>query len=126
LAEKLQHFHLFVTGVETLLYGSITQCVLDGVFMSEKPFDAEACPPMLHATASNGLLDMVMNVENAPSNRPLKVRLHSRFWSRFRARDGADLQSDALLCQIDAKLHRTINLAQSRAQSRAQKLEQKT
>jgi hypothetical protein len=33
---------------------------------------------------------------------------------------------DALLCQIDAKLHRTINLAQSRARSRARKREQKT
>jgi hypothetical protein len=41
-------------------------------------------------------------------------------------RDGADLQMDALLCQIDAKLHRTINLAQSRARSRARKREQKT
>jgi hypothetical protein len=46
------------------------------------------------------------------------------FWSRFRACDGADLQMDPLLCQIDAKLHRTINLAQSRARSRAQKREQ--
>jgi hypothetical protein len=33
---------------------------------------------------------------------------------------------DALLCQIDAKLHRTINLAQTRARSGAQKREQKT
>jgi hypothetical protein len=33
------------------------------------------------------------------------------FWSRFRARDSADLQMDALLCLIDAKLHRTIDLA---------------
>jgi hypothetical protein len=41
-----------------------------------------------------------------------------------------DLQMDALLCQIDAKLstklHRTIKLAQSRARSRARKREQKT
>jgi hypothetical protein len=48
------------------------------------------------------------------------------FWSRSRARDGADLQMDALLCQINAKLRRTINLAQSRARSRARKSEQKT
>jgi hypothetical protein len=33
------------------------------------------------------------------------------FWSRFRARNGVDLQMDALLC---AKLHRAINVAQSR------------
>jgi hypothetical protein len=38
----------------------------------------------------------------------------------------ADLQMDALLCQIDAKLNRTINLAQSRVRSRARKCEQKT
>jgi hypothetical protein len=48
------------------------------------------------------------------------------FWSRFRARDGANLQMDALLRQIDAKLHRMINLAQSRARSRARKREQNT
>jgi hypothetical protein len=30
------------------------------------------------------------------------------------------------LCQFDAKLHHTINLAQSRARSRARKREQKT
>jgi hypothetical protein len=56
----------------------------------------------------------------------LKGRLHSRFLVAFRARDGVDLQMDALLCQIDAKLHRTINLAQSRARSRAGKRDQKT
>jgi hypothetical protein len=43
--------------------GSITRCVLDGVFMSDKPFVAEACPPMLHASASNGLSDIETHIE---------------------------------------------------------------
>jgi hypothetical protein len=40
--------------------------------MYDKPFVAEACPPMSHASASNGLSDIETHIENAPSNRPLK------------------------------------------------------
>jgi hypothetical protein len=42
------------------------------VSMSDKPFVAEACPPMSHASASNGLLDIETHIENAPCNRPFK------------------------------------------------------
>jgi hypothetical protein len=52
------------------LKGSITWCVLDGVFISDKPFVAEACPPMSHASASNGLSDIDTHIKNAPCNRP--------------------------------------------------------
>jgi hypothetical protein len=34
--------------------------------MSDKPFVAEACPPMSHASASNGLSDIKTHIENAP------------------------------------------------------------
>jgi hypothetical protein len=37
------------------LHGAFSMCV----FMSDKPFVAEACQPMSHAAASNGLSDMV-------------------------------------------------------------------
>jgi hypothetical protein len=39
--------------------------------MSDKPVAAKACPPMLHASASNGLSDIKTHIENAPCNRPL-------------------------------------------------------
>jgi hypothetical protein len=42
---------------------------------SDKPFVAEACPPMLHATASNGLSYMKDANQNAPCNRPLMGQL---------------------------------------------------
>jgi hypothetical protein len=35
------------------------------VFMSDKPFVAEAYPPMLHASASNGLSDMKTHIKNS-------------------------------------------------------------
>jgi hypothetical protein len=38
---------------------------------SVKPFVAEACPPMSHASASNGLSDIETHIKNAPCNRPL-------------------------------------------------------
>jgi hypothetical protein len=38
----------------------------------DKPFVAEACPPMSHASASNSLSDIETHIENAPCNRPLK------------------------------------------------------
>jgi hypothetical protein len=41
------------------------------VFMSDKPFVAEACLPMSHASASNGLSDIETHIENALCNRPL-------------------------------------------------------
>jgi hypothetical protein len=44
------------------------------VFMSDKPFVAEACPPMLHASASNGLSDIKTHIENAPCNQPLTLQ----------------------------------------------------
>jgi hypothetical protein len=43
---------------------------------SVKPFVAEACPPMSHASASNGLLDIETHMKNAPCNRPLNGTLH--------------------------------------------------
>jgi hypothetical protein len=43
--------------------------------MSDKPFVAEACPPMSHASASNGLSDIETHIKNAPCNRPLKKRM---------------------------------------------------
>jgi hypothetical protein len=38
---------------------------------SDKPFVAEACPPMSHASASNRLSDIETHNENTPCNRPL-------------------------------------------------------
>jgi hypothetical protein len=62
--------------------------------MYDKPFDAEACDIGGQASATNGLTDAtnggLSDVKNAPCNRPL---------TRFRARDGANLQMDALLCR---------------------------
>jgi hypothetical protein len=44
-------------------------------------------------------------LENKPCKMLALRSVSTRvFLSRFRARDGADLQMDALLCQIDAKL----------------------
>jgi hypothetical protein len=54
---------------------SITRCVLGGVFMSDKPFVAEACPPMSHASASNGLSDIETHIKNARCNQPLTGRV---------------------------------------------------
>jgi hypothetical protein len=39
--------------------------------MSDKPFVAEAWPPMSHASASNGLSDIKTHIKNAPCNQPL-------------------------------------------------------
>jgi hypothetical protein len=50
------------------LHGAFSMCI----FMSDKPFVAEACPPMSHGSASNGLSDIETHIENAPCNRPLK------------------------------------------------------
>jgi hypothetical protein len=44
------------------LHGAFLMCV----FMSDKPFVAKACPPMSHASASNGLSDIETHTENAP------------------------------------------------------------
>jgi hypothetical protein len=52
------------------LHSAFSMCV----FMSDKPFVAEACPLMLQASASNGLSDIETHIENAPCNRPLKSR----------------------------------------------------
>jgi hypothetical protein len=54
------------------LHGAFSMCV----FMSDKRFVAEACPPMSHASASNGLSDIETHIENAPCNQPLRGRLH--------------------------------------------------
>jgi hypothetical protein len=43
---------------------------------SDKPFVAEACPPMLHASASNGLSDIETHIKNASCNRPLWQFVH--------------------------------------------------
>jgi hypothetical protein len=72
------------------------------------------------------IADGTTDAKNASVDGPYGVDSTCVFWSRFRARDGADLQMNALLCQFDAKLHRAINLAQSRARPQAQKREQKT
>jgi hypothetical protein len=69
---------LFVRGQ---LHGEFWMCV----FMSDKPFVAEACPPMSHASASNGLSDIETHIENAPCNRPLKrtfIYLYIPEWVR--------------------------------------------
>jgi hypothetical protein len=52
--------------------------------------------------------------------RALRAFSTGVFCTRFRARNGVDLQLDELLC---AKLFRAVNVAQSRAPSRAQKRE---
>jgi hypothetical protein len=49
------------------LHGAFSMCV----FMSDKPFDAEAYNIGGHASATNGLSDMKTHIENAPCNRPL-------------------------------------------------------
>jgi hypothetical protein len=56
--------------------------------MSDKPFVAEACPPMLHAPASNGLSDIETPIKYAPCNRPLsgsfisvKLRFHHHIFA---------------------------------------------
>jgi hypothetical protein len=55
---------------------------------------------------------------------PLKGRLHWRvLCARFRARNSVDWQTDTLLY---AKLHRVINVAQSRARKRDQKMRVET
>jgi hypothetical protein len=41
------------------LHGAFSMCV----FMSDKPFVAEACPPMSHASASNGLSDIETHIK---------------------------------------------------------------
>jgi hypothetical protein len=51
--------------------------------MSDKPFVAEACPPMSHASASNGLTDLKTHIKNAPCNRTLSDWLHEQFSVRF-------------------------------------------
>jgi hypothetical protein len=66
------------------------------------------------------ITDGETDAKNSSVYGPLGAVSTRVFWSRFRLRDGADLQMDALLCQIDAKSHRTINLAQSRARKREQ------
>jgi hypothetical protein len=53
------------------LHGAFSMCV----FMSDKPFDAEARDIGRHASATNGLSDMKTLIENAPCNRPLKALL---------------------------------------------------
>jgi hypothetical protein len=45
-----QTYTISVEKLALFYKGSITRCVLDGVFMSDKPFVAEACPPMSHAS----------------------------------------------------------------------------
>jgi hypothetical protein len=62
-------------GVRGRLHGAF----LDGVFMSDKPFVAEACPPMSHASALNGLSDINTHIENAPCYRPLSLNLKFEF-----------------------------------------------
>jgi hypothetical protein len=54
------------------LHGAFLMCI----FMSDKPFVAEACPPMSHGSASNGLSDIETHIENAPCNRPLTQKCH--------------------------------------------------
>jgi hypothetical protein len=49
------------------LHSAFSMCV----FMIDKPIVAEACPPMLHASASSGLSDIETHILNAPCNRPL-------------------------------------------------------
>jgi hypothetical protein len=51
--------------------------------MSDKPFVAEACPPMLHASASNGLSVMKTHIENARVIDPLEFDYTVRFGWRF-------------------------------------------
>jgi hypothetical protein len=46
--------------------GSITRCVFDVRFHVRQT----VCPPMSHASASNGLSDIETQIENAPCNRP--------------------------------------------------------
>jgi hypothetical protein len=53
------------------LHGAFSMCV----FMSDKPFVAEACPPKSHASASNGLSDIETHIKIAPCNRPLSKDL---------------------------------------------------
>jgi hypothetical protein len=54
-------------GVKGRLHAAFSMCVS----MSDKPFVAEACPLMSHASASNGLSDIKTHIKNAPCNRPL-------------------------------------------------------
>jgi hypothetical protein len=49
------------------LHGAVLMCV----FMSGKPFDAEACDIGGQASATNGSPDMKTHIENAACNRPL-------------------------------------------------------
>jgi hypothetical protein len=51
------------------LHGAFSMCV----FMSDKPFDAEACDIGGHASATNGLSDIKTHIKNATCNRPLTV-----------------------------------------------------
>jgi hypothetical protein len=49
-----------------LLRGRLHDAFSMCVFMSDKPFVAEASPPMSHAFASKGLSDIETHIENAP------------------------------------------------------------
>jgi hypothetical protein len=53
------------------------------VFMSDKPFVEEACPPMSHASASNSLSDIEKLFKNAPCTDPLRVDYTPRFRCPF-------------------------------------------
>jgi hypothetical protein len=59
------------TRIKGRLHGAFFMCV----YMSDKPFDAEACDIGRQASATNGLTDAkngLSDMKNAPCNRPLK------------------------------------------------------
>jgi hypothetical protein len=52
------------------LHGAFSRCV----FVSDKPFEAEACDIGGQASATNGLSDIQTHIKNALCHRPLKGR----------------------------------------------------
>jgi hypothetical protein len=77
------------------------------VFMSDKAFVAEACPPMSHASASNGLSDIETHSENAPCNRPLTRTDFYKAESRcFILPSGKTCLKKRRLATLDITVHR--------------------